>query len=111
MTPLCCARHVWRCQTIPSHHVLQRRGDTGSAAFADDEFVHRVSDGLDARRPHLPFPHRTALIVVLLELDYAQAYAADKDSVDAERALIAPTAANVEALWLAALDLVFRPKY
>ncbi len=46
---------------------------------------------------------------MLLELNYAQAYAADKESVDAEGALIAPAAATVEELWLAALDLVFLP--
>ncbi len=46
---------------------------------------------------------------MLLELDYAQAYAVDKDSVDAEGALIALAAANVEALWLPALDLAFLP--
>ncbi len=33
--------------------------------------------------------------MLLLELDYAQAYAADKESVDAEGALIAPAAAYV----------------
>ncbi len=46
---------------------------------------------------------------MLLELDYAQAYATDKESVDAEGAVIAPAAANLYALWLAALDLVFFP--
>ncbi len=46
---------------------------------------------------------------MLLELDYAQAYAADKERVDAEIALIAPAAAYVEALWLAALDLLLFP--
>ncbi len=89
------------------HHLLQRRGLTGTAAFADDEFVHRDSDGLDERRPDLQFPHRVAVTVELLEPDYAQAYAVDNDSVDAEGALIAPSTANVEALWLAGLDLVF----
>ncbi len=54
-------------------------------------------------------PHRAAVTVVLLELDYAQAYAVDKYSVDAEGALIAPTAANVETLWFPVLDLVFLP--
>ncbi len=91
------------------HHLLQCPGATGTAAFADDEFVHRVSDGLDDRRPLLPFLRRAALTFVLLELDYAQAYATDKESVDEEGALTAPAAANVEALWLAALDLVFLP--
>ncbi len=43
-------------------------------------------------------PHRAALTVVLLEIDFVQAYAADKDSVDAEGALIAPAEAKVEAL-------------
>ncbi len=46
---------------------------------------------------------------MLLELDYAQAYAADKESVDAEGPLIAPAASSVEELWLAALELVFLP--
>ncbi len=46
------------------------------------------------------FPHRATLTVVLLELDYAQAYAVDKD---AEGALFAPAAANVEALWFPVL--------
>ncbi len=46
---------------------------------------------------------------MLLELDYAQAYAADKESVDAEGVLIAPAAATVEELSLAALDLAFLP--
>ncbi len=46
---------------------------------------------------------------MLLELDYVQAYAADKESVDAEGALIAPAVDTVEELWLAALDLVFLP--
>ncbi len=46
---------------------------------------------------------------VLLELDYAQAFAADKESVDAEGALIAPAAATVKDLWPAALDVVFLP--
>ncbi len=90
-------------------HLLQRRGVTGTAAFADDELFHPVTDRLDDRRPHLPFLHRAALTIVLLELDYAQAYAADKESVDAEGALIAPAAPYVDALWLAALDLVLFP--
>ncbi len=46
---------------------------------------------------------------MLLELDYAQAHAVDKDSVDAEGALIAPAAANVEGLWFPVLDIVFLP--
>ncbi len=46
---------------------------------------------------------------MLLELNYAQAYAIGKHSVDAEGALIAPAAANVEALWFPVLDLVFLP--
>ncbi len=46
---------------------------------------------------------------MLLKLDYSQACDADKKSVDAEGALIAPAAATVEELWLAALDLVFLP--
>ncbi len=53
--------------------MLQLRGFAGTAAFADDEFVHRVSDGTNGRRLLLPFPPRAALAVVLLELDYAQA--------------------------------------
>ncbi len=43
-----------------------------------------------------------------LELDYAQAYA-DKGSVNAEGALIAPATADVEALWLPSFDFVFLP--
>ncbi len=46
---------------------------------------------------------------MLLKLDYMQAYAADKESVDAEGAFIAPAVDTVEELWLAALDLVFLP--
>ncbi len=46
---------------------------------------------------------------MLLEFDYAQAYAVAKDSVDAEGALIAPATATLEALWLQGLDLVFLP--
>ncbi len=80
------------------YHLLQLRGVTGTAASADDALPHRVSHGLDERRLHLPFPHRAALTVVLLELEYAQAYAVDKESVDAEGALIVPAAANVEAM-------------
>ncbi len=68
-----------------------------------------VSDGLDERCPDWPFPHRAALTVVLLELDFAQAYPVDKDSVDAECARISPATANVEALWLPGPDLVFLP--
>ncbi len=91
--------------TFLLHHLLQRCGVTGSAAFADDDFAHRVSNGLDELRPLLPFPHRAALTVVLLELDYAQGYAVDKDSVYAEGALISPASGNVEV----GLDLVFLP--
>ncbi len=89
--------------------LLQRRGITSTAAFADDEFVHRVSDGLDDRRPHLQFPHKAAVAFVLLEFDCAQAYAADKGSVDAKSALIARAAAIVEALWVVALDPLLLP--
>ncbi len=39
------------------HHLLQLRGVTCRAAFSDDECFHRVSDGLDERRPDLPFTH------------------------------------------------------
>ncbi len=43
---------------------------------------------------------------MLLELDYAQAYAVYKESVDAEGALFAPAAAYVKALWFPVLNLV-----
>ncbi len=95
--------------SILLHHLLQRRGVTDTAAFADDEFVHRISDGLNERRVHLALPHRAALAVVLLELEYAQAYAFDKESIEAEGALIAPAAANVEAPLFPVLDLVLPP--
>ncbi len=36
--------------TFLLHHLLQRCGVTGSAAFADDDFAHRVSNGLDELR-------------------------------------------------------------
>ncbi len=42
---------------------------------------------------------------MLLELDYAQAYAVDKEGVEAEGALFAPAAANVEVLWFPVLNL------
>ncbi len=58
---------------------------TSKAAFTDDEFIHRVSDGHEERRLQLPFPRRAALTVVLLELGYALAYAVDKESVNADR--------------------------
>ncbi len=87
------------------HHLLQRRG----VADTDDEFVHRISDGLNERRLHLVISHRAALTVVLLELEYAQANAVDKESIDAEGAVIAPAAGNVEAPMFPVLDLVLPP--
>ncbi len=57
----------------------------------------------------MPFPYRAALTVLLLELEYAQAYAVDKESVDAEGALIAPASANVEAMRFPVLNLVSLP--
>ncbi len=44
--------------------------------------------------------------MLLMELDYAQVYAVDKESVDAEGALSARAAANTEALWCPVLNLV-----
>ncbi len=90
-------------------HLLQRRGVTDTAAFADDEFVHRISDGRNERRLHLALPHRAALAVVLLELEYAQAYAVDNESIDSEGALTAPAAANAEEPLFPVLDLVLPP--
>ncbi len=69
-------------------------------------FFYRVSDELDERRLQLPFPHRASLTFVLMELDYAQTYAVGKECVDAEGALFARAAANVEALSFPVLNLV-----
>ncbi len=43
---------------------------------------------------------------MLLELDYAHAYAVYKESVDAKGALFARAPADVEALWFLVLNLV-----
>ncbi len=48
------------------------------------------------------FTHQAALTIGLLELDYAQSCAVEKESVDKEGAL----PANVEALWFPVLNLV-----
>ncbi len=101
----------FQANLIIRYHLLQLRGVAGTAAFADEEFVHRVSDGPNQRRVQLPFAHRAALTIVLVERNYGQAYAVEKESVHAEGALVAPAASNVDALWFPVLKSCVRFQY